>query len=100
MKLSPFVLAVVILAGCTVVPPRPTNVARGDYEATRAHVTKLIRYEMEKKAVPGLSIALVDDQPVVWAEGFGYADVEMKTSAAVETLYRVGSISKLFTVGH
>lgn len=97
MKLLPCILAVVVLAGCTVAPPRPTSVARGDYETTRTYVKKLIHHEMEKNVVVGLSIALVDDQRIVWAEGFGYADQENKIPASAETLYRVGSISKLFT---
>ena len=97
MKLFPLVLSIAALAGCTVVPPRPTSVSRGDYASTQAYVTRLIQYEMNKNAVPGLSIALVDDQHVVWAEGFGDADVARKIPASAETIYRVGSISKLFT---
>ena len=45
----------------------------------------------------GLGIALVDDQRVVWAEGFGHADKERDLPATTRTIYRVGSISKLFT---
>jgi CubicO group peptidase (beta-lactamase class C family) len=52
---------------------------------------------MNKNSVTGLSIALVDDQHIVWSGGFGYADQEQKIPATAETLYRVGSISKLFT---
>jgi CubicO group peptidase (beta-lactamase class C family) len=52
---------------------------------------------MDKGDVTGLSIALVDDQKIVWAQGFGYADKAHKRPATAETLYRVGSISKLFT---
>lgn len=44
-----------------------------------------------------MSIALVDDQTVVWSQGFGYADQARQVKAAPETLYRAGSISKLFT---
>jgi CubicO group peptidase (beta-lactamase class C family) len=76
---------------------RPTALARGDFKATQAYATELIQYEMAKHAVPGLSIALVDDQRIVWAQGFGFADVERKIPADADTLYRVGSISKLFT---
>jgi len=46
---------------------------------------------------PALSIALVDDQQIVWAQGFGFADPARKTPATAETVYRVGSVSKLFT---
>ena len=30
---------------------------------------------------PGLSIAVVYDQEIVWSEGYGYADLEKKTAA-------------------
>jgi CubicO group peptidase (beta-lactamase class C family) len=98
MKLPPILLAIATLAGCASAPTRPTTVVRGDYQQTQAYVTELIQYEMAKHAVPGLSIALVDDQRVVWAQGFGFADVARKLPASADTLYRVGSISKLLTV--
>lgn len=97
MRLLSLFLALAGLAGCSLAPVRPAAVARGDYEAARAYATKMIRYEMGKNAVAGLSIALVDDQRVIWAEGFGYADRERGIPATADTLYRVGSISKLFT---
>jgi len=53
---------------------------------------------MREHGVPGLSIALVDDQRLVWAEGFGYADVANEIPAGPDTVYRIGSVSKLFTV--
>ena len=52
---------------------------------------------MREKKLPALSIALVDDQSIVWARGFGFADPKAKTPATAETIYRVGSVSKLFT---
>jgi len=46
---------------------------------------------------PGLSAAVIHDQEVVWSKGFGYADVENGIATAHDTIYRVASISKLFT---
>jgi CubicO group peptidase (beta-lactamase class C family)/D-alanyl-D-alanine dipeptidase len=56
-----------------------------------------IRHEMEFKQLPAMSIALVDDQRVLWAAGFGLRDPEQKLPATAATVYRVGSVSKLFT---
>lgn len=47
--------------------------------------------------IPGLSIAVVHDQELLWAAGFGYADRENKRAATPDTIYGIGSISKLFT---
>jgi CubicO group peptidase (beta-lactamase class C family) len=47
--------------------------------------------------IPGLAIGIVDDQDLLWARGFGYADVEKKIPMSAETLCRVASITKTFT---
>ncbi len=91
------VLSVFILLGCYPAPKKPDTIPRGDYEYTKKYISWLIEREMKKHDVKGLSIALVDDQELIWAQGFGYADVASKVPSKKETLYRVGSISKLFT---
>ena len=52
---------------------------------------------MADKELPALSIALVDDQRIVWSRGFGFADPKRRVEATADTVYRVGSVSKLFT---
>ncbi len=47
--------------------------------------------------VPGLSIAVVYDQEIVWSAGYGYSELETKAPATPSTVYRIGSITKLFT---
>jgi len=44
-----------------------------------------------------ISMALVDGDQMVWADGFGFRDSKKEIPATVETVYRVGSVSKLFT---
>lgn len=56
-----------------------------------------IEAQMAYRGIPGLSIAVVHDQDVVWAKGFGWADRDRKIPATPQTLYRVASITKLFT---
>lgn len=46
---------------------------------------------------PGLSIGIVYDQNLMWAKGYGFADLERRRPATPATLYRIASISKLFT---
>jgi CubicO group peptidase (beta-lactamase class C family) len=89
--------AIVGLSGCTSTPPAAEPVAQGDFTSVTRQLTRYIAHEMDAQRVAGLSIALVDDQRVVWAQGFGWADVAERRPAAADTLYRVGSVSKLFT---
>ena len=56
-----------------------------------------IEGQMAYRGLPGVSFALVHDQELVWARGFGWADVQRKVPATADTLYRVASITKLFT---
>ena len=76
---------------------QPTVPAAEPYKAAVAELEKLIEHEVDDKKLPALSIALVDDQKVVWAAGFGFQDRAKKIPATAETVYRVGSVSKLFT---
>ncbi len=47
--------------------------------------------------IPGVSVALVADQELVWSRGFGWADVARRAPATPDTIYGICSISKLFT---
>lgn len=47
--------------------------------------------------VPGLSAAIVHDQELLWSGSSGYAELEAKRPATDDTIYGIGSISKLFT---
>lgn len=67
------------------------------YAAVARALSAFIEREMRDKAIPALSIALVDDQETVWAAGFGDEDAAAHRKADATTVYRVGSVSKLFT---
>lgn len=69
----------------------------GDYSAAISNLEKVIRRQVEEKNLPAFSIALVEDQRVVWSAGFGFADDMQTQPATADTVYRVGSVSKLFT---
>ena len=47
-------------------------------------------------SLPGMSAAVVKDGKLIWAKGFGYADMEKKIPAAPDTPYRIASLSKPF----
>ncbi|HEV3385089.1 MAG TPA: serine hydrolase [Gemmata sp.] len=85
-----FAIPLPTFAQSSVPPAEP-------YKAAAVELEKFILQQVDDKKLPALSIALVDDQHVVWAKGFGYQDRALKVTASAETVYRVGSVSKLFT---
>jgi CubicO group peptidase (beta-lactamase class C family) len=46
--------------------------------------------------IPGMSAVIVKDQEVLWARGFGFADVEARVPAKPETVYHIASFTKTF----
>jgi hypothetical protein len=47
--------------------------------------------------VPGLSVAVAVNGEIVWAEGFGFANVGRRTPVTPVTRFRLGSVSKTLT---
>lgn len=68
-----------------------------DYSSLIKGLKERIPKGLNEHDIPGLSIALVDKDKIVWQEGFGYADKETNTPAKPSTIYRIGSLSKMFT---
>ncbi|HVS13791.1 MAG TPA: serine hydrolase [Thermoanaerobaculia bacterium] len=75
----------------------PAGLVDPAWSAVAEHVRELVGAELEAKQIPALALALVADGRTVWAEGFGLADPERGVAATAETVFRVGSVSKLFT---
>ncbi len=91
------IISILMLGACATSPQRPTQIKGDNYTYTRDYMRWMINKKMKENDITGLSIALIDNQKIIWAEGFGYADKKNKVKAAPETIYRVGSITKLFT---
>jgi len=56
-----------------------------------------IPQQMQQDNIPGLAIAIVDDQNILWMEGFGYTDTKEKIAVTPDTLFSIQSMSKSFT---
>jgi len=92
------VAALALLLACA--DSRPTGgVAATDpsYADVVEKLSAFVEHELADKAIPAISVALVDDQDMVWAAGFGMQDPDVGIPATEKTVYRVGSVSKLFT---
>jgi CubicO group peptidase (beta-lactamase class C family) len=60
-------------------------------------VDDYIQAQMKEKQIPGLSLAVVRDGNVLFARGYGMANVELRTPATADTVYEIGSMTKQFT---
>ncbi len=97
-KNTRFALTALLLAASSVSGADQANISpREDYVQVVSMLKPFIEQQIAEKHLPALSIAIVDGQQIVWAEGFGFADPKKKTPATAETTYRIGSVSKLFT---
>jgi len=83
--------------GCHGQPPAPPPIPKGDYSAIIRYLQTRIPRDMARENVPGLSIALVNGQELIWARGFGLADKSQGVPVTPNTAFRAGGISKLLT---
>ena len=52
---------------------------------------------MREHAIPGGAVAVLRDGKLIYARGFGYADLESKTPVQPDALFRIASVSKPIT---
>ena len=82
------------------MPAQAQTTASGpnDPAELSAFLDGVIATSMESNHVPGAVVVVVKDGEVFFAKGYGYADLENKTPVdPATTLFRPGSVSKLFT---
>ncbi|HWZ43222.1 MAG TPA: serine hydrolase domain-containing protein [Candidatus Saccharimonadales bacterium] len=75
--------------------PLPHEMTAADVEA---FLDGFVPMQLERENIAGAVVCVVKEGKVLFARGYGYADVERKTPVTVDaTLFRPGSIAKLFT---
>lgn len=67
--------------------------APAEFASVRDEIAK----QIENGAAPSVAVAVVREDKVIWAEGFGYANVEKKTPATADSIYLLASVSKPIT---
>jgi len=82
-----------VLAATFAVMPALAASDNMDFSA----LDKTIREELKITNTPGCAVAIVSGNDIVYAKGFGVADIETGQPVAPDTLFRVGSTSKVFT---
>jgi len=80
----------------------PFTLTRGEDRAAMARealegIDPIIEQALVDFGIPGLAVAVVADDQLVFARGYGKRDVENDLAATPETLFAIGSTSKAFT---
>jgi serine beta-lactamase-like protein LACTB, mitochondrial len=58
---------------------------------------QMVRAGLTEQNLPGLSVAVGAGGEIVWAEGFGWADLENRVPVAPDMRFRIGTASKALT---
>jgi CubicO group peptidase (beta-lactamase class C family) len=101
-------IAVTQASKATPAPPATTasaaepKIAEPAHEMTSADVSAFLDgfmpMQLQRENIAGAVVLVVKDGRVLFAKGYGYSNVDKKTPVTVDaTLFRPGSISKLFT---
>lgn len=99
MKLSSG-LAGVLLAACHpegAGPSAPVAPPVENRDPLGAKIDAIAANAIAKGTTVGLSIAVAHHGKIVWAKGYGQADVAGHKAAEADTIYRIGSLTKQFT---
>jgi len=70
---------------------------RADYSEALRLIDAWLDAQRDYERLPGISAAIVENQEVIFARGYGLADLEKKVKTTPSTIYSICSISKLFT---
>jgi CubicO group peptidase (beta-lactamase class C family) len=79
-------------------PSVPVHRGPTSVEDLAAFVDGIMAIHLKDKHIAGATISVVVDSKPFFAKGYGYADVESKKPVSAEdTMFRIASVSKLFT---
>ena len=95
-------LCLFISTGCTYTPPKQTPAPAPQKKDDRLscflqYHESVFKTNLAATGCPGAAMVMVKDTSVVYIKGFGVKEVGSTDSVDVNTVFRVGSLSKGFT---
>jgi len=73
------------------------QVGFSEFEAAIGRFEAKLASDVAEDGIGSIAAGVFVGDKVVWAQGFGWADVDKQVPAEADTIYRIGSISKSFT---
>ncbi len=67
------------------------------YEKSLAEIESKVEARRKELGIPGMSLAIIKDDNVIFIKGLGYKDFEKKVSVTPDTQFAIGSATKAFT---
>jgi CubicO group peptidase (beta-lactamase class C family) len=62
-----------------------------------SHIRERVESLRKALKIPGLSVAIIRNDSVIYADGFGFRDLENKLPATAQTAYPIASLTKTFS---
>jgi len=79
------------------VSPQPQIIHHNAYHRAIQRAQRYVDSLRVKQDIPGISVCVGTPQHMLWAQGFGYADLENRQPVTIESKFRLGSVSKSLT---
>ena len=91
------VIALLVLgaASSSAAPADAAQARATDYAKTIRDGRAAAQALLTQSGAASISVAFVSGDTVVWSEGFGYADKATQTAPGPDTMYGIGSVSKM-----
>ncbi|MEM9822001.1 MAG: serine hydrolase domain-containing protein, partial [Bacteroidota bacterium] len=67
---------------------------RDDYSSIKDTLTRDLQSAFAKNAIIGFSVSVVDDEGLIYENGFGHTDIELTKKYTPSTIQNIASISK------
>ena len=95
------ILLSVTVSGCAVSHALkesiPSSAPTGIRDERTERIGAVVKETMRREKIPGVSVAVIDRGELVWAQGFGWRDIEKRLPVDTETRFQAASISKPIT---
>lgn len=90
-RLLAWVIVLIAPAAALAQAPDPA------LDRAAARIADAAQWEVREKQIPSIAVAIIGPEGVRWSGAWGKADADGKIPASTDTVYRAGSVSKLFT---
>jgi CubicO group peptidase (beta-lactamase class C family) len=97
MKRNYYFLAILCLVLCLTTLPVYSQENKTNENFAPEEIKKFVNEQMKIWKDPGVAIAIIKDDKIIFSEGFGYSDIKKQQKVTPKTLFAIGSATKAFT---